>query len=93
MNTSRSTSAEFDRTLNQTYNAVLNYDYQITKDHYLAAMLGLNTTMLIKKDLTLLDRVLRLTILVIFNLQVMKKENVILIHGIVANALCLSLGV
>lgn len=40
MNTSRSTSAEFDRTLNQTYNAVLNYDYQITKDHYLAAMLG-----------------------------------------------------
>lgn len=39
-NTSRSTSASYDRTLDQTYNAVLNYDYQITKDHYLSAMLG-----------------------------------------------------
>lgn len=39
-NTSRSTSASYDRTLDQTYNAVLNYDYQITKDHYLSAMAG-----------------------------------------------------
>lgn len=39
-NTTRSTSASYSRTLDQTYNAVLNYDYQITKDHYLAAMLG-----------------------------------------------------
>ncbi|MBP6065895.1 MAG: TonB-dependent receptor [Bacteroides sp.] len=37
---SRSTSASYSRTLDQTYNAVLNYDNQITKDHYLAAMLG-----------------------------------------------------
>ena len=29
--TSRSTSAYYDRTLDQTYNAVLNYNYQITK--------------------------------------------------------------
>ena len=29
-----------DRTFDQTYNAVLNYDNQITKDHYLSAMLG-----------------------------------------------------
>lgn len=39
-NTSRSTSASYDRTLDQTYNAVLNYDYQLTKDHYLSAMAG-----------------------------------------------------
>lgn len=39
-NTTRSTSASYGRTLDQTYNAVLNYDYQITKDHYLSAMLG-----------------------------------------------------
>lgn len=40
MNTSRSSSASYGRTLDQTYNAVLNYDYQLTKDHYLAAMVG-----------------------------------------------------
>ena len=28
------------RTLDQTYNAVLNYNYQINKDHYLDAMAG-----------------------------------------------------
>lgn len=39
-NTTRSTSASYGRTLDQTYNAVLNYDYQITKDHNLSAMLG-----------------------------------------------------
>ena len=39
-NTARSSSASYDRTLSQTYNAVLNYDNQITKDHYLAAMAG-----------------------------------------------------
>lgn len=39
-NTARSTSASYDRTLDQTYNAVLNYDYQLTKDHYLSAMAG-----------------------------------------------------
>lgn len=38
--TSRSTSAYYDRTLDQTYNAVLNYNYQINKDHYLDAMAG-----------------------------------------------------
>ena len=40
MNTSRGSSAYYDRTLDQTYNAVLNYNYQITKDHYLDAMAG-----------------------------------------------------
>lgn len=39
-NTTHSISASYGRTLDQTYNAVLNYDYQITKDHYLSAMLG-----------------------------------------------------
>ena len=38
--TSRGTSASYDRTLDQTYNAVLNYNYQINKDHYLDAMVG-----------------------------------------------------
>ncbi len=38
--TSRNTSASYDRTLDQTYNAVLNYNYQINKDHYLDAMAG-----------------------------------------------------
>ena len=40
MVTSRSTSAAFGRTLDQTYNAVLNYKAQINKDHYLDAMAG-----------------------------------------------------
>ncbi len=39
MSTTRSTWAQFDRTIDQTYNAVLNYEKQI-KDHYLAVMLG-----------------------------------------------------
>lgn len=38
--TSHKTSAEYDRTLNQTYNAVLSYKRQINKDHFLDAMLG-----------------------------------------------------
>lgn len=38
--TTRSSSAEYDRKLSQTYNAVLNYDNQITPDHYLNAMFG-----------------------------------------------------
>lgn len=38
--TSRSSAASYDRTLDQTYNAVLNYNYQINKDHYLDAMAG-----------------------------------------------------
>jgi len=38
--TSHSTSASYGRTLDQTYNAVLNYNYQINKDHYLDAMAG-----------------------------------------------------
>lgn len=37
---SRNSSASYDRTLYQTYNAVLNYSKQITQDHYVAAMLG-----------------------------------------------------
>ncbi|MFA6831929.1 MAG: TonB-dependent receptor [Bacteroidaceae bacterium] len=37
---SRNSSAETSQDLNQTYNAVLNYDKQITKDHYVSAMLG-----------------------------------------------------
>lgn len=40
MNTARNTSASFDRTVDQTYNAVLSYNNQITKDHYLSAMTG-----------------------------------------------------
>ncbi len=40
MNTARSTWASYDRTVDQTYNAVLSYNNQITKDHYLSAMAG-----------------------------------------------------
>lgn len=40
MSTARETSASYDRTLDQTYNAVLNYNYQINKDNYLDAMVG-----------------------------------------------------
>lgn len=36
----RSTSASYFRTLNQTYNAVLNYDNQLNADNYLSAMAG-----------------------------------------------------
>ncbi len=38
-NRDRSTSASFDRTLDQTYNAVLNYEKQFG-EHYLSAMAG-----------------------------------------------------
>ena len=38
--TSHSTSASYARTLDQTYNAVLNYNYQINKDNFLDAMVG-----------------------------------------------------
>lgn len=40
MSTARETSASYDRTLDQTYNAVLNYNYQINKDNFLDAMVG-----------------------------------------------------
>lgn len=40
MNTARHTSASYKRTLDQTYNAILNYKRQINKDHYLDAMAG-----------------------------------------------------
>ncbi len=40
LNKTRSSSASYDRTFDQTYNAVLNYSKQITADHYLDAMLG-----------------------------------------------------
>ena len=39
INSTRSTSAQFDRGLEQTYNAVLNFEKQM-KDHYLTIMLG-----------------------------------------------------
>ncbi len=39
INKDRYSQAKFDRLLDQTYNAVLNYEKQI-KDHYLAVMLG-----------------------------------------------------
>ncbi len=39
INTTRNTSGEFARTLDQTYNAIFNFDKQIN-DHYLSAMLG-----------------------------------------------------
>ncbi|HNX11641.1 MAG TPA: SusC/RagA family TonB-linked outer membrane protein [Paludibacteraceae bacterium] len=39
ISTNRSTSAEFNRSFEQTYNAVLNYEKQINS-HYLAVMLG-----------------------------------------------------
>lgn len=38
--TTHASSAEYDRTLDQTYNAVLSYKHQIDKDHFLDAMLG-----------------------------------------------------
>lgn len=37
---SRNSSASFGRTLDQTYNAVLNYKYQIDKNNFLDAMIG-----------------------------------------------------
>ena len=39
-NRSRSTSAEFKRSFSQTYNAVLNYNTVINRDHSLEVMLG-----------------------------------------------------
>lgn len=39
-NTAHTSSSSFYRKLDQTYNAVLNYNNQITKDHYLDAMVG-----------------------------------------------------
>ena len=39
-NTSRSSSASYDRKHNQTYNAVLNFDRQLNADHYVSAMAG-----------------------------------------------------
>lgn len=39
-NRARNTSAEFSRKLDQTYNAVLNYKYQINSSNYLDAMVG-----------------------------------------------------
>ncbi|MCE1198886.1 MAG: SusC/RagA family TonB-linked outer membrane protein [Marinilabiliales bacterium] len=38
--TTRSSSASFDRTLRQTYNAILNYQKVIAKDHNLGALAG-----------------------------------------------------
>ncbi|MGL5318378.1 MAG: SusC/RagA family TonB-linked outer membrane protein [Bacteroidales bacterium] len=38
---SRSTSAEFQRSLNQTYNVVLNYDQKFLKDHQVSALAGI----------------------------------------------------
>ena len=40
-NTSRSTSAKFERSFTQTYNALLNYNTIIKKDHSLDVMLGM----------------------------------------------------
>lgn len=40
INTTRSTSSDWYRKFDQTYNAVLNYSNQITPDHYLDAMIG-----------------------------------------------------
>lgn len=40
INTTRFSSASYYRDLSQTYNAVLNYNEQITEDHYLSAMAG-----------------------------------------------------
>ncbi len=40
VNTARNSWASYNRTVDQTYNAILSYDNQITKDHYLSAMLG-----------------------------------------------------
>lgn len=39
MNTTRNSSASFERTLNQTYNAVLNYEWQYA-NHTVAALAG-----------------------------------------------------
>ncbi|MGL4781066.1 MAG: SusC/RagA family TonB-linked outer membrane protein [Bacteroidales bacterium] len=41
VNTSRNSSAEFQRTLNQTYNAVLNYDQTFNKNHQISALAGI----------------------------------------------------
>lgn len=39
-NRSRNSSAEFDRTLRQTYNAILNYDFTFGKGHSVTALTG-----------------------------------------------------
>lgn len=38
--TTRSSSAEEDRTLDQTYNAILNYSHEFVNEHHLGAMAG-----------------------------------------------------
>lgn len=40
INATRSTTASYNRTFDQTYNAILNYKKQITADHYVDAMVG-----------------------------------------------------
>lgn len=40
LNTTRATSASYDRTLDQTYNVILNFNKQIGRNHSLDAMLG-----------------------------------------------------
>ena len=39
INTTRNTSSQFDRTIDQTYNVILNYNKQL-EDHYLSMMIG-----------------------------------------------------
>lgn len=41
VNVSRNSSAEFQRSLNQTYNAVLNYDQTFNKNHQISALAGI----------------------------------------------------
>ena len=88
--TSRSTSAYYDRTLDQTYNAVLNYNYQIDKDHYLMRWLVSNIMILIIKVSMHPVREPRPTTLWIYSIRQKKRENALLTLGIHVNVSCLS---
>ena len=86
--TSRSTSAYYDRTLDQTYNAVLNYNYQINKDHYLDAMAGFEYYDSYNKGFNASGSGAPTDDFM--DLQYTSKENALLTLGIHVNVSCLS---
>lgn len=88
--TSRSTSAYYDRTLDQTYNAVLNYNYQINKDHYLDAMAGFEYYDSYNKGFNASGSGAPTDALWIYSIRQKKRENALLTLGIHVNVSCLS---
>lgn len=88
--TSRSTSAYYDRTLDQTYNAVLNYNYQINKDHYLDAMAGFEYYDSYNKGFNASGSGAPTDDLWIYSIRQKKRENALLTLGIHVSVSCLS---